>query len=121
MRRSTIWAAIMGSGIATAAFTQTTANPPGNTLAPATGVTAPASTPVGASGGDMVPAGTPAKVAAQKYKTDVVCKTTVETGSLIARHKTCLTRKQWQYVNDENEREAYKFVQDNTTKQGGPQ
>lgn len=106
---------------ATAAAAQTSiGNPPGNTLAPATGtVTATPAPPAAAPAGDMVPARAPAQLAAEKYKTEVVCKTTVETGSLIARHKTCLTRKQWQYVNDENERDARKLVADNTGKPGG--
>ena len=95
-------------------------NPPGGTLAPATGnVAAGAASPGPAQPGDLVvkvipaPAKTSAETVAAKYQTEVVCKTTVETGSLIARHKTCLTRKQWQYVNDENEREARKMVEDN--------
>ncbi len=103
---------------ATAATAQTAVgNPPGNTLAPATGAvtTAPA---VGASAGDMVAAKSAADLAKIKYQTAPVCKTTIETGSLIAKKKTCLTRKQWQYVNDENERTARRFVEENTTKQG---
>ena len=105
---------------ATVAMAQTAAvaTLPGTTLAPATGLAAPAGTPAGATVGDMVPVKTPAELAKIKYQTEIVCKTTVETGSLIAKKKTCLTRKQWQYVNDENERDARKFVQDNTTKPG---
>lgn len=100
---------------ATAAGAQTAVgNPPGNTLAPATGSVATGSTaPSAAPAGDMVPAKTPAQLAAEKYKTEIVCKTSIETGSLIARHKTCLTRSQWQYVTDENERQARKLVEDN--------
>lgn len=95
-------------------------NPPGNTVAPATGnVTTTATLPPAAPAGDMVPAKTPAQLVAERYKTEIVCKTSVETGSLIARHKTCLTRKQWQYVNDENEREARKLVADNTNRPNG--
>ncbi len=106
---------------AAAAGAQTAGNPPGNTLAPATGAVSTAPAPVPAAPvGDMGPAKTPAELKTIKYNTEVVCKTTGETGSLIAKHKTCLTRKQWQYVADENQREAYKFVQDNTTRQGGP-
>lgn len=99
--------------VAGAASAQTSvAAPPGNTLAPQTGTVAAGPTSPAATGGDMAPAATP-QLAAEKYKTEIVCKTTVETGSLIARHKTCLTRKQWQYVNDENERTAREFVEDN--------
>ncbi len=102
-------AVMMASGVAA----QTVANPPGNTLAPATGNTAPPAPPSPAPAGDMPASRTPAEVAKIQYQSQVVCKTNVETGSLIARHKTCLTRKQWQYVNDENERAARKVVEDN--------
>ena len=110
--------AALGAGDAAAQTAPVIANPPGNTLAPATGAVAPTNAPVGATGGDMVPAKTPAELAKIKYQTELVCKTSVEIGSLIAKRKTCLTRKQWQYVNDENERDARKFVQDNTSKPG---
>ena len=105
--------------LASAAAAQSLGNPPGNTLAPATGTVAPPAPPVAAPPGDKLPAQTPAELAKIKYQTEVVCKTSVETGSLIARHKTCLTRKQWQYVNDENERSARKIVEDNMGKPGG--
>lgn len=103
--------------LATAAGAQTSVgNPPGNTLAPTTGTVAPPSPPPAAPTGDMVPANTPAQLAAEKYKTEIVCKTSVETGSLIARKKTCLTRKQWQYVNNQNEDFARKLMMDNMGK-----
>ena len=107
--------------MAAAAAAQTSVgNPPGNTLAPQTGaVVATPAPPPAAPVGDMVSAKTPAQLAAEKYRTEIVCKTSVETGSLIARHKTCLTRKQWQYVNDENERQARKLVEDNTSRPNG--
>lgn len=100
---------------AQAAAAQAVGNPPGNTLAPATGsvTTTPTPPPVAPT-----PDGTPAQLAADRYRTEIVCKTTIETGSLIARHKTCLTRKQWQYVNEANERDARKLVEDNTGKPG---
>ncbi len=120
MIRTLMVVALLGTAAAASAQVAT-GNPPGNTVAPATGAvtTAPMTPAASASAGDMVPAGTPKKVAAQQYKSDLVCKTEVQTGSLIAKKKTCLTRKQWQYVQDENQREAYRYVQDNTTKSGG--
>jgi hypothetical protein len=108
--------------LATAAAAQTAVgNPPGNTLAPATGTvaTTPAPPPA-APAGDMVAAKTPAQLKAEKYKTEIVCKSEAETGSLIAKKKTCLTRKQWEYVKDENERTARDFVHDNTSRPGSP-
>ncbi len=106
--------------MATTAAAQTAVgNPPGNTLAPATGtVTTTVGAPVAAPTGDMVPAKTPEQIKAEKYKTEIVCKTEVATGSLIAKHKTCLTRAQWAYVKDENERTARDFVHDNTSRPG---
>ena len=121
MTKTVMVAAMLAMSMAMSATAQTSVgNPPGNTLAPATGTVGTGSaTPVAAPTGDMVPAKTPAQIAAEKYKTEVVCKTTVETGSLIARRKTCLTRKQWQYVNDQNERDARKLVEDNTGRPTG--
>ncbi len=110
--RTLLWSAMVIAAVPAAAQTSV-GNPPGNTLAPQTGAVAPPAPPAAAPTGDLPPARTPAQLAAEKYKTEVVCKTTVATGSLIARHKTCLTRKQWQYVNDENERTARKVVEDN--------
>ena len=114
---------LVAAMLATAAGAQTSlGNPPGNTLAPATGTVGTGSSPPPAApAGDMVPAKTPAQIAAEKYKSEVVCKTSIATGSLIAKHKTCLTRSQWQYVNDENERQARKMVEDNTNHPGSPQ
>jgi hypothetical protein len=109
-----ILAGALLAATATAMAQTAVGNPPGNTLAPATGtVTATPAPPPAAPAGDMAATKTPAQIAAEKYKTEVVCKTSIETGSLIARHKTCLTRKQWQYVNEENERTARKLVEDN--------
>ena len=57
---------------------------------------------------------------ATKYKTDVICTSRVETGSLIKSHKVCLTKKQRDYLTDENEREARRLVHDNQGLQLGP-
>ncbi len=105
--------AAMATAAMPAAAQTSVGNPPGNTLAPQTGAVAAPALPPAAPTGDLPSVKTPTQIAAEKYRTEVVCKTTVETGSLIARHKTCLTRKQWQYVNDENERTARKLVEDN--------
>lgn len=105
---------------ATAATAQTpVGNSAGTPLAPAA-VIAP-STPSAAAPTVAPPAGpTAAELAKIKYQTAIVCRTSIETGSLIAKKKTCLTRKQWEYVSDENQKTARRFVEDNTTKQGGP-
>ncbi len=111
--RITIVTAIAAALVASAAAGQSLGNPPGNQLAPATGTIAPPAPPPAAPPGDKLPAQTPADLAKIKYQSEIVCRSSVETGSLIARRKICLTRKQWQYVNDENERVARKVVEDN--------
>ncbi len=48
----------------------------------------------------------------------IICKTELETGSLVKRTKTCFTRKQWNYVNEQHERAARKLVEDGTGRPG---
>ena len=43
-----------------------------------------------------------------------ICRASVETGSLIKKRKTCLTRAQWVALDDQHEREAKKMIEDNT-------
>lgn len=111
----TIWlisALAVSASIAPGATAQTTAPtaPPADSPAGATPATAPPAVTI------APPAKTPAELAKIKYQTEIVCHTSIETGSLIAKHKTCLTRKQWAYVNEENQRQARRFVEDNTGK-----
>ena len=61
----------------------------------------------------------PAAAAALKYKTEIICRAEVETGSLVKRHKACFTRKQWGYINDQHETAARKMVEDNTGRPPG--
>jgi hypothetical protein len=116
--RNFVMMTILALGATVATAQTAIGNAAGTSLVPATGaasVAAPvAAAPTGA------PANTAAELAKIKYQTAIVCRSSVETGSLIAKKKTCLTRKQWAYVSDENERTARQFVADNTTKQGGP-
>ena len=65
-----------------------------------------------------VPAYDAAATAALKYKNEIVCHSSLETGSLVKRNKVCLTRKQWSYVNDTNHDQAQKLFDDNRTKGG---
>ncbi|UAJ10349.1 hypothetical protein [Polymorphobacter megasporae] len=67
----------------------------------------------------VAPAAPAALTPAEVYKSQVVCKTEQETGSLVKKHKTCLTRKQWAYVNDQHESYARKMVDDNTSHPSG--
>lgn len=74
---------------------------------------------------DAVPPAAPAPnydaaaAAALKSKNEIVCHSSLETGSLVKRNKVCLTRKQWSYVNDTNHDQAQKLFDDNRTKSGG--
>lgn len=58
----------------------------------------------------VVPASAPAPVQVEK----IICKTSLETGSLVKKNKVCLTKKQWVYVNNESEAAARKIVDDNS-------
>lgn len=58
----------------------------------------------------MIPATTSA---AQRYRTEVTCRTSIETGSLVGRHMACLTAKQWDYVDQAHRDEARKIMMDN--------
>ena len=112
------WLAVAAVMTATGAAAQTSVgNPPGNTLAPATG-TVETSVPTPSTGG-AVAGKTPLQLAADNRANEVICRTSIETGSLIARHKRCLTRKQWQYVNDQNEHFAREMVEENAGKVSG--
>lgn len=72
-------------------------------------------TPVGDS---MTPtvAAAPTLTPAQIKANEIVCRSNLETGSLVKRHKECHTRKQWAYVNDQHENFARKMVEDNSQK-----
>lgn len=121
----TRWLAVaaLAASAASAATAQTapsSGNPPGNTLAPQAVATAPAPpaidpapgrTPAAATTTGAEP--TAAQIALQKYRTAIVCRTSIETGSLIARRRTCLTAKQWEYVDQQHRDEARRMMLDN--------
>ncbi len=52
-------------------------------------------------------------VAAATTAQPLICRSTLATGSLIARHKQCLTKAQWRYVDDQHEAEARRLMIDN--------
>ena len=66
--------------------------------------------PAGAVAAPVIPVAT--MTPADAYKAQIVCKSEVETGSLVKRRKTCLTRKQWAYVGEQHELQARKMVDD---------
>ena len=61
----------------------------------------------------------PAPVEAAPTVEKMICKSRPETGSLVKRKKTCLTRAQWQAVNEQNESAAQKMVHDNQSRPSG--
>ena len=48
-----------------------------------------------------------------------ICRSSLETGSLIKKRKTCLTRSQWRYVDDAHSDEVRRMQLENTNKQSG--
>ncbi len=52
--------------------------------------------------------------------TELICRSTVETGSLVRRRKACFTRKQWTYIDQEHSDEARKLMMDNMGKISNP-
>lgn len=109
MMKPIIMVAVTLIAVAAAAQLPVTGNSPASTLARPTGGTSPTTLPLASAVSDPVTK-TAAQLTAEKYRTQVVCRSTVETGSLIARHKACLTRKQWQYVDDAHETEARRMM-----------
>jgi hypothetical protein len=61
----------------------------------------------------ILPATMPPKSEGQKYKTEIGCRTMMEVGSLITKRKSCLTRKQWDYVDQDHRDQARKMMMDN--------
>lgn len=54
--------------------------------------------------------------AASLYRTEIVCRTLKEIGSLMVKRKTCLTAKQWDYVDHEHRDFARHMMMDNIGK-----
>ncbi len=48
----------------------------------------------------------------------LICKSSVVTGSLIAKRKQCLTRAQWRYVDDVQRQQNQELLDNQRTKQG---
>lgn len=60
-----------------------------------------------------------ASPAAAPVPEKLICRSTIETGSLVKKRRSCLTRKQWSYVDDAQRDEARHMVQDNTSRPNG--
>jgi hypothetical protein len=57
--------------------------------------------------------------AANDKANEMICRRQQETGSLVKVKKTCHTRAQWDYIQQENRRMGQEFVQNNTNRPGG--
>jgi hypothetical protein len=50
---------------------------------------------------------------------EMVCRKVKETGSLVKSKKTCHTKSQWSYIDDQHQRFGRQMVQDGTTRPAG--
>jgi molybdenum-dependent DNA-binding transcriptional regulator ModE len=50
---------------------------------------------------------------------EIVCRKVKETGSLIKAKKTCHSKAQWAYIDDQNQTLGRKMVEDGTTRPAG--
>jgi hypothetical protein len=48
----------------------------------------------------------------------LICKSSIETGSLIKRHRQCLSQAQWRYIDDVSHQQNQQLFDDQRTKQG---
>ncbi len=60
-----------------------------------------------------------ATAAAAPVEEKKICRGAIETGSLIKKRKTCLTKAQWLAVDAQQEREARKMVEDSAGRPSG--
>ncbi|MBV8972661.1 MAG: hypothetical protein JO290_10255 [Sphingomonadaceae bacterium] len=57
----------------------------------------------------------PAPLEAAAASEKVICRSTVETGSLVKRHKVCLTKRQWVVADRENSNAARHMIESNAS------
>ena len=50
---------------------------------------------------------------------EMICRKVKETGSLVKSKKTCHTKSQWSYIDDQHQRVGRQMVQDGTTRPAG--
>lgn len=80
-------------------------------------VTAPAAAPLAAPAAVAPPTTKTAEAAADDKANEMVCRKSQETGSLVKVKKTCHTRSQWAFIEQENKRMGQDFILNN---QGRP-
>jgi hypothetical protein len=60
-----------------------------------------------------------ADAAAKDRANEMICRKTQETGSLVKVKKTCHTRSQWAYIEQENKRMGQDFILNNQGRPSG--
>jgi hypothetical protein len=82
----------------------------------------PASVPAPVAAPAAAPAAAPtqtAEDAAKDKQNEMICRKTQETGSLVKYKKTCHTRSQWAYIEQENSRMGRDFILNNQGRPSG--
>lgn len=75
--------------------------------------------PVAAPVGGPPPTGKTAEAAADDKANETICRKTLETGSLVKQRKTCHTRAQWAYIEQESRRLGQQLILDSQVRQTG--
>lgn len=60
----------------------------------------------------------PASAATDSSHEKVICRGEAETGSLVRKKKTCLTKKQWEFSRSEHQRQAQEMQAQINTERG---
>jgi hypothetical protein len=79
---------------------------------------APAVAPAPAAAPEAAPVTKTAEAAAADRANEVICRKQQETGSLVKVKKTCHTRQQWAYIEQENKRMGQDFILNNQGRPG---
>jgi hypothetical protein len=109
--------ALLATLPSTAALAQATPE-----AAPAVAVAAPPAPVLAAEPAPAPVAAAPvtktAEAAAADRANEVICRKQQETGSLVKVKKTCHTRQQWAYIEQENKRMGQDFILNNQNRPG---
>lgn len=82
-------------------------------------VTAPIAAPAGAAPATAPPTIKTAEAAADDRANEMICRKTLETGSLVKQRKICHTRSQWAYIEQESRRLGQQLILDAQIRQTG--
>ena len=82
-------------------------------------VAAPVTAPVGTAPAVAPPTTKSAEAAADDRANEMICRKTLETGSLVKQRKICHTRSQWAYIEQESRRLGQQLILDAQQRQTG--